>query len=50
MHVGVPPPGPLSDWVIKRVHFHGFEGLPTTRGTMSPKFSCFDIPRRSFDT
>ena len=42
MHVGTPP-GPLSDWVIKKVHFHGFEGLPTTRGeeVKSPEFSCF---------
>ena len=42
VHVGTPP-GPLSDWVIKKVHFHGFEGLPTTRGeeVKSPKFSCF---------
>ncbi|EJK72127.1 hypothetical protein THAOC_06373 [Thalassiosira oceanica] len=42
VHVGTPP-GPLSDWVIKKVHFHGFEGLPTTRHVPveSPKFSCF---------
>ena len=42
IHVGTPP-GPLSDWVIKKVHFHGFAGLPTTRGTKvkSPEFSCF---------
>ena len=44
VHVGTPPPpGPLSEWVIKKVHFHGFEGLTTTRdeGVESPEFSCF---------
>ncbi|EJK55823.1 hypothetical protein THAOC_24397 [Thalassiosira oceanica] len=42
VHVGTPP-GPLSDWVIKKVHFHGFAGLPTTRNesVYSPEFSCF---------
>ena len=42
VHVGAPP-GPLSSWAIRRVHFHGFEGLPTTRGAkvLSPKFSFF---------
>ena len=44
VHVGTPPPpGPLSEWVIKKVHFHGFEGLTATRGeeVKSPEFSCF---------
>ena len=44
VHVGTPPPpGPLSEWVIKKVHFHGFEGLTTARdeGVESPEFSCF---------
>ena len=42
VHVGTPP-GPLSDWEIRRVHFHGFEGLPKTSGAevYSPEFSCF---------
>ena len=41
VHVGVPP-GPLSSW-IRRVHFHGFEGLTTARDeeVLSSKFSCF---------
>ena len=43
--VGPPPvpPGPLSDWIMREVHFHGFEGLPTTRDdeVLSPEFSCF---------
>ena len=45
VHVGTPPepPGPLSNWVTRKVHFHGFAGLPTTRGEAgsSPEFSCF---------
>ena len=42
VHVGTPP-GPLSDWEIRRVHFHGFAGLTSTRDTfvVSPTFSCF---------
>ena len=42
VHVGAPP-GPLSSWVIRKVHFHGFAGLPTTRDekVLSPEFSCF---------
>jgi len=42
VHVGTPP-GPLSDWIMREVHFHGFAGLTTTRGTAvkSPEFSCF---------
>mmetsp|Transcript_14630 Transcript_14630/g.33948 ORF Transcript_14630/g.33948 Transcript_14630/m.33948 type:complete len:408 (+) Transcript_14630:321-1544(+) len=42
VHVGAPP-GPLSDWVMRKVHFHGFAGLPTARGVSvkSPEFSCF---------
>ncbi|EJK61010.1 hypothetical protein THAOC_18565 [Thalassiosira oceanica] len=42
VHVG-PQPGPLSDWIMRKVHFHGFAGLLTTQGTevKSPKFSCF---------
>jgi len=42
VHVGTPP-GPLSSWALRRVHFHGFAGLPTTRNEMvcSPPFSCF---------
>ncbi|EJK48271.1 hypothetical protein THAOC_32950 [Thalassiosira oceanica] len=42
VHVGTPP-GPLSDWVMRKVHFHGFAGLPTARGVSvkSPEFSCF---------
>ncbi|EJK55825.1 hypothetical protein THAOC_24399 [Thalassiosira oceanica] len=42
VNVGTPP-GPLSDWAIKKVHFHGFAGLPTTRNVPaeSPEFSCF---------
>ena len=42
VHVGAPP-GPLSSWAIRRVHFRGFEGLPATRGAkvLSPAFSCF---------
>ncbi|EJK52761.1 hypothetical protein THAOC_27937 [Thalassiosira oceanica] len=37
------PPGPLSDLIMRKVHFHGFEGLPTARGAAvkSPEFSCF---------
>ena len=41
------PPGPLvsgpPDMVVARVHFHGFAGLPTRRGTKvtSPAFRCF---------
>ncbi|EJK57828.1 hypothetical protein THAOC_22093, partial [Thalassiosira oceanica] len=42
IHVGTKP-GPLSDWAIKKIHFHGFAGLPTTRNVAvtSPEFSCF---------
>ncbi|EJK45748.1 hypothetical protein THAOC_35622 [Thalassiosira oceanica] len=42
VHVGTPP-GPLSSWALRRVHFHGFAGLPTTRNEVvcSPEFSCF---------
>ena len=42
VHVGTPP-GPLSDWEIRRVHFHGFSGLSKTIGdeVRSPVFSCF---------
>jgi len=42
VHVGTPS-GPLSDWAIRRIHFHGFEGLPATVGdkVQSPVFSCF---------
>ena len=54
VHVGTQP-GPLSDWAVRnnlqlirvtsprKVHFHGFEALPTTRGTAvkSPMFNCF---------
>jgi len=38
VHVGTPP-GPLSDWIMREVHFHGFAALPTTPGTAvkSPK-------------
>ncbi|EJK44757.1 hypothetical protein THAOC_36678 [Thalassiosira oceanica] len=36
LHVGTPPgqllPG-ISSWVIRKVHFHEFAGLPTTPGT-----------------
>ena len=42
VHAGTPP-GPLSDWVARKVHFHNFEGLPTERDepVYSPEFSCF---------
>ncbi|EJK73001.1 hypothetical protein THAOC_05407 [Thalassiosira oceanica] len=42
VHVGTPP-GPLSSWALRRVHFHGFAGLPTARDepVKSPEFSCF---------
>ena len=42
VHVGTQP-GPLSDWVARKVHFHNFEGLPTTRNqpVLAPEFSCF---------
>ena len=42
VHVGTQP-GPLSDWVARKVHFHGFEGLPTESDeeVYSPEFSCF---------
>lgn len=43
--VGTPPvpPGQLSDWIMREVHFHGFAGLTTTRDedVLSPEFSCF---------
>ena len=50
LHVGTPPGqlsgGPLSNWVIRKVHFHGFAELPTNSGTgvrrvRTPEFSCF---------
>ena len=34
VHVGGPPGRP-SDWVIRPVHFHGFEGLSTTKGFLA---------------
>jgi len=42
VHVGTPP-GPLSDWIMREVHFHEFEGLTTEReaAVKSPEFSCF---------
>ena len=48
VHVGTPPPspppspGPLQNWAVRKVHFHGFAGLSTTRGeaVCSPEFSC----------
>ncbi|EJK45070.1 hypothetical protein THAOC_36336 [Thalassiosira oceanica] len=42
IHVGSPR-GPLTDWVIKKVHFHEFAGLTTERDeeVRSPEFSCF---------
>ncbi|EJK76775.1 hypothetical protein THAOC_01445, partial [Thalassiosira oceanica] len=42
VHVGTPP-GPLSDWIMREVHFHEFEGLTTEREAMvkPPEFSCF---------
>ena len=48
VHVGTPPPspspspGPLQNWAVRKVHFHGFAGLPTTRNeaVYSPEFSC----------
>ena len=42
VHVGTPPV-PLSDWIMTKVHFHNFEGLPTERNepVYSPEFSCF---------
>ena len=49
VHVGTPPPspppppGPLQNWAVRKVHFHGFAGLSTTRRAkvLSPEFSCF---------
>ncbi|EJK69635.1 hypothetical protein THAOC_09086, partial [Thalassiosira oceanica] len=42
VHVGTQR-GPLSDWVARKVHFHGFAGLTTRRGAKvkSPEFCCF---------
>ncbi|EJK61215.1 hypothetical protein THAOC_18339 [Thalassiosira oceanica] len=42
IHVGSPR-GPLTDWVMKKVHFHEFAGLTTERDeeVRSPEFSCF---------
>jgi len=39
VHVGMPP-GPLSNWVVKKVHVHGFAGL-TAQYVESPEFSFF---------
>jgi len=41
LHVGFHAGTP--NWVIRKVHFHDFAGLPTTRGTgaRTHEFSCF---------
>ena len=42
VHVGAPPVS--IQWrALRKVHFHGFAALPTTRGdkVKSPVFSCF---------
>ena len=44
VHVGAQPgqPSLLSDLAARKVRFHGFAGLPTSRGAkvLSPAFSC----------
>ncbi|EJK53519.1 hypothetical protein THAOC_27032 [Thalassiosira oceanica] len=39
VHVGMPP-GPLSNWMVKKVHVHGFAGL-TAQYVESPEFGFF---------
>ena len=45
VHVGTPPSVPPAGpyWVTRKIHFHGFAGLPATRDeeVKSPEFSCF---------